>query len=119
MASGTRDPVWAVTPEKVEAAVRRIAEVSRPEMIILFGSYVRGTQDRNSDLDVLVITADTVTDPRRESVRIRRALRDIPMAMDILVVPRSRWDQLKETPGLIYREALQTGKVVYGSAEAA
>jgi hypothetical protein len=41
------------------------------------------------------------------------------MAMDILVVPRSRWDQLKETPGLIYREALQTGKVVYGSAEAA
>lgn len=119
MNSEAKAPVWAVTPEKVEAAVRRIVEVSRPEKIIVFGSFARGTQGWNSDLDVLVITGDTVANPRQESARIRRALRDIPMAIDVLVVPRGQWEHLKDTPGLVYREALRTGKVVYESAEAA
>jgi len=106
---------WAVTPEKVQAAIQRIVEVSRPVRVIIFGSYIRGATGRNSDLDVLVITDDTVENPRKESVRIRRALRDISMPIDILVVPRSRWQALKGRPGLIYREALKTGKVVYES----
>jgi len=111
-------PPWAVTPEKVEAAVRKIIEVSRPVKIILFGSYVRGATGRDSDLDILVVTADTIRNPRQESVRLRRALREISMPMDILVVPRSQWEELKDTPGLIYREAWRTGKVVYESPQA-
>ncbi|MGB9610523.1 MAG: nucleotidyltransferase domain-containing protein [Bryobacteraceae bacterium] len=119
MANHTTVPSWAVTPEKVEEAVRKIIEVSHPEKIILFGSYVRGATGRNSDLDILVVTSDTVENPRRESVRIRRALRGIPMPMDILVIPRSQWEKLKDVPGLIYREALKTGKVVYECSQAA
>lgn len=119
MASGTRDPVWAVTPEKVEAVIQRIVDVSRPEKIILFGSYARGTQGRNSDLDVLVVAGDALVNSRQESVRIRRALRDIPIAVDVLVISRGQWEQVKDTPGLVYREALRRGKVVYESPEAA
>jgi len=44
-----------VTSDKVEAAVRKIIEVSRPLKLILFGSYVRAKQP-DSDLDILVIT---------------------------------------------------------------
>ena len=113
MQSKSSQPPWAPTPAKVEEAVRKIIEVSRPLKIILFGSYVRGATDRNSDLDVLVVTEDTIENPRKESVRIRRALRGIPMPMDILVVPRSKWEERKDLPGLIYREASSTGKVVY------
>ncbi len=96
--------------------VRKIVQVSRPARIILFGSYVRGRMDRNSDLDVLVVSDDTVKNPRKEAVRIRRALRGIFMPMDILVVPESRWEALKDRPGLIYREAARTGVVAYESA---
>ena len=92
---------WEVNAEKVEAAVRRIVEVSRPVRLILFGSYVTETTNLNSDLDVLVITRDGVADARKESVRIRRALRGISMPMDILVVPKSKWDELKDVPRLI------------------
>lgn len=104
---------WEVTPEKVEAAIRKIIEVSRPLKLILFGSYVRGEMNVNSDLDVLVITRDYIASPRKESVRIRRALRGISMPMDIIVVPEEEWVQLKENHGMIYREALREGKVVY------
>ncbi|MBI4827770.1 MAG: nucleotidyltransferase domain-containing protein [Nitrospinae bacterium] len=106
-------PSWEVTPEKVEKAVQRIVETSRPAKIILFGSYVKGTIGSNSDLDILVIASGNIADSRRESVRIRRALRGISMPMDILVVSQPQWEQLKDAPGLIYREAATNGKVVY------
>lgn len=104
---------WLVTPEKVELAVRRIIEVGRPRKIILFGSFVRGEIDVNSDIDILVVAGDEIEFPRKESVRLRRALRGISMPMDILVVPWAQWEELKDRPGLIYREALKEGRVVY------
>ncbi|MEW6532030.1 MAG: nucleotidyltransferase domain-containing protein [Thermodesulfobacteriota bacterium] len=108
-------PDWAVTPEKVEKAVRKIIEVGKPRKIILFGSFVKGVPTLNSDLDVLVITGDEISSSRRESVRIRRALRGISMPMDIIVVPEAKWTQFRDCPGTIYREVLRTGKVVYES----
>jgi predicted nucleotidyltransferase len=104
---------WAVTAEKVELVIRKIIDLVQPLKIILFGSYINGTLTINSDLDVLVITGDDTENPRKESVRIRRALRGISMPMDILVVPQTQWEQLKDQPGMIYREAHRTGKVVY------
>jgi len=106
---------WEVTHEKVEAAIRKIIEVSRPLKIILFGSYVRGETNINSDLDVLIIMRDGIANPRKESVRIRRALSGISMPIDIIVVPETEWMQLKDKPGMIYREAWREGKTVYES----
>jgi predicted nucleotidyltransferase len=81
--------------------------------VILFGSAVRGETNIHSDLDILVVTGDEIDSPRKESVRIRRALRGIVMPMDILVVPESLLQELGDQPGLIYREALRHGKVIY------
>lgn len=106
---------WEVTAEKVASAVQKIVEICHPVKVILFGSYVRGETDLNSDLDILVITSDEIDNPRKESVRIRRALRGISMPMDILVVPNSRWEMTKDMPGLVYREALTKGQVAYES----
>jgi predicted nucleotidyltransferase len=108
--------LWVITPEKVQTAIKRIIEVSRPRKLILFGSYVRGNMDLNSDLDILVVTGDDIENPRKESVRIRRALKGIVMSMDILVVPESKLQELVNVPGLIYREAMRDGEVVYESA---
>ena len=105
--------LWAITPEKVQTAIKRIIEVSRPRKLILFGSYVRGNMNLNSDLDILVVTGDDIENPRKESIRIRRALKGIVMSMDILVVPESKLEELTNMPGLIYREAMRDGEVVY------
>lgn len=108
--------LWEITSEKVQNAIKRIVEVSRPRKLILFGSYVRGNMNLNSDLDILVVTGDDIENPRKESVRIRRALKGIVMSMDILVVPESKLEELTNVPGLIYREAMRDGEVVYESA---
>ncbi len=110
------DAFSSVTPEKVQIAVQKIVEAARPRRIILFGSYIRGTTNRNSDLDVLVIMDGDVENPRKESVRLRRALKGIMMPMDILVVSPTLVEELAESPGLVYREAFRNGKIVYESA---
>lgn len=109
------EPVWQITPEKVRAVVQRLIQLARPRKIILFGSYIRGGATRDSDLDVLVVTDDKLESPRQESVRLRNAVSDINMPMDILVVPYSRFEALRQKIGLIYREADRHGKVVYES----
>jgi hypothetical protein len=37
--------------------------------------------------------------------------------LGILDVPERKWLELKDEPGLIYREALKKGKVIYESSE--
>ncbi|HEY0791269.1 MAG TPA: nucleotidyltransferase domain-containing protein [Chthoniobacterales bacterium] len=111
------EPPWWVSPEKVETVVQRLIDVARPKKIILFGSYVRGELTRHSDLDVLVVTADDVESPRRESVRLRNAVGDVNMPMDILAVQESRFRVLRDKIGLIYREAALRGRVVYDSED--
>lgn len=104
---------WTVTPEKVEAAIQRIVSFRSPRRLILFGSAVRGYIHDHSDLDILVVTAEEIENPRKESARIRRALRGISMPMDILVVSEAKLRELADRPGLVYREVLRHGKVVY------
>ena len=109
-------PVWAVTPAKVAAAVQTLVETARPRKLFLFGSNATQVEHSNSDLDVLVVTDDSVQNPRRESVRLRRALHGILMPVDILVVNESFFNAHKTTPGLIYREVLANGRLVYDAA---
>jgi predicted nucleotidyltransferase len=119
MMSNAQIPAWAITPEKVDLAVKRLVEAGRPHKIILFGSYVRGETHRDSDLDVLVVTDDTIQSTRKEGARLRGALRGIRMCMDILVVREGDFDRLKDQVGLIYREALRHGRVVYEAGQPA
>ncbi|MBI4042494.1 MAG: nucleotidyltransferase domain-containing protein [Deltaproteobacteria bacterium] len=107
---------WRITKSKVKAAVKRIIEVSRPRRVFLFGSYVQGTQNINSDVDILVVVGDTIANCRKEGVRIRKALGDISMPMDILVVRYRDFKKLAHIPGLIYETIVKEGKVVYEAA---
>ena len=104
---------WTVTPEKIGAAVQRIVDVGQPSQVIVFGSAARSGARPPHDLDLLVVTKDDIAHPRHESVRLRRALRGISMSVDILVISARRLRQVADHPGLVYREALRHGKVVY------
>ena len=107
---------WSVTPTKVRAAVQRLIEVAAPRKLYLFGSFVRNEANYDSDLDVLVVVDDSVTAPRKESLRLRQALRDIHMPFDILVVTESFFNAHLDSPGLIFHEIVETGRLVYERA---
>ena len=64
------------------------------ERVILFGSKARGTEDAESDIDLLVLTSREITWREREAVV--GALYDIQLRYDVLlsplVVPTTEWE---------------------------
>ncbi len=91
-------------------------KAAHPTRVILFGSAARGGRRVPHDADLLVISGSEVQRPRKESIRIRRALRGIPMPMDILVISERQLREVADQPGLVYREALRVGKIVYDAS---
>jgi predicted nucleotidyltransferase len=114
MTAGT-EPLWAVTPDKVAEAVRRIVAVARPTRVIVFGSQARGDPGRDSDLDLVVIEKE-VADRYAEMVRLHRALSGLILPVDILVVSESDFEEWAATPGSIYRTIQRERKVLFEAA---
>jgi len=90
----------------------RILGVCRPVRIVVFGSFARGTEGPDSDVDVLVVDDQAV--PRRErSVQIRRALRGLGVPVDVIVATSEDLHRYGEAIGLIYGPAVREGLVLF------
>ncbi len=81
------------------------------DRIILFGSRARGDYREDSDWDFLLVTKTRY--PRevvREFVlRVRRALVDIGIVAEIIVVDRDTLEQYRNCTGYVYHHALSEG----------
>jgi uncharacterized protein len=92
--------------------INKIEKFFQPEKIYLFGSYARGDSNESSDLDILVEFAD-YKDKRKLAVEIRKALSDLPLPKDILIIKSSEIESYKEKNWSVYSNALKEGKLLY------
>jgi uncharacterized protein len=92
--------------------VKRIVEAVHPLRIILFGSAARGTMEANSDLDVLVVVCDG-SDCLSTAQMLHRAVSDLGIAKDIVVVPAGDVERHGANPYLVLHAALTEGKELY------
>jgi len=82
--AGAAGKPWAVTPEKVEAVVKRLVKAASPLRLIAFGSAVRGDLAAANDLDLLVVEPELAS-RYNETVRLQKTLRGILMSVDLVV----------------------------------
>jgi len=85
------------------------------EKIILFGSYARGSNDENSDIDILIVVKN-LDNERKLTKLLYRALldEDISTPIDFIAVDYDKYNTLKSKIGLIYRTIEREGQVLYG-----
>jgi predicted nucleotidyltransferase len=102
----------ATAQPKIDEMVRRIVSGFAPERIILFGSQARETAAPESDVDLLVVMASTVA-PRQQVVEIRKALADLHVAKDIIVVSPEYFDRYRDVVGTVVWPAVREGRVLY------
>jgi uncharacterized protein len=79
----------------VEAAARLLRERFPVEQVVLFGSKARGTDDAESDIDLLMLTSRELDWQERKA--LVAAMFDIELAHDVvistLVVPVREWEE--------------------------
>lgn len=101
-----------LSEETLQQAVLAIIKSAHPEKIILFGSYARQEADKGSDLDLIVIEKNPVN-RGMEMVKIRNAIGDIGIGVDVLVFSDEyvkEWGHLKST---VLYWAMKEGRVLY------
>lgn len=101
-------------PPQATEALRRILAVSTPQRVILFGSWARGEASPDSDLDLLVVLP--LTDSRRSiALRLLKALADLPVPKDVVVLSPEEWEVKRHLPGTIAYPAEQEGYTLYAA----
>jgi predicted nucleotidyltransferase len=79
----------------------------------LFGSYARGAEGPDSDVDLLVIASNNAQPRRTELRKIWNALSGIMVPKDVLVYSRDDVKKWQDTPSHVISIALREGKVLY------
>jgi uncharacterized protein len=98
----------------IAEAGRRLAAAAPDAKVILFGSRARGEGRSDSDLDLLVIEPE-LKSRRAEFVRLRQALGDLGVPVDLIVLSAGYADQRAQVRGSMVNEALQRGRVLAGA----
>jgi predicted nucleotidyltransferase len=97
----------------LKEARRRLAEAEPDAEIILFGSRARGDARPDSDLDLVVIEPDF--DRRGEEYgRLRKELRGLGVAVDLVIYRRREADEWGGVPGSFLHRVLGEGRVLVG-----
>jgi predicted nucleotidyltransferase len=91
--------------------VSRLTKIN-PDRIILFGSYVYGKHDKNSDLDICVITGSQASKSEKKK-NIRYLLKDLTIAKDILTPTMDEYNFYKKEAGSVYMEIDKKGKIIW------
>ena len=98
----------------IQEAGRRLADAAGSDArVILFGSHARGDARPDSDLDFLVIEPK-IESRTSEFVRLRNALGELGVPVDLLVYRSSEAEKWGGFPGTVVYDALREGRVLVG-----
>ena len=98
---------------KIEAieSVRRFSDSIRdshkPLLVVLYGSYVRGTQSASSDIDVAVIVDHIEGDLLDQEAALYRARRSIDDRIEPVLL------ETGDDPSGFLSNVLSTGEIIY------
>jgi uncharacterized protein len=103
-----------ISPELLEEIVRRLVGCLDPEKIILFGSHAYGEPNDDSDIDLLVIIAQSDEPRYRRSREAYDALWGLTAPAEILVMTRNEVERSVTVKASLVHQAIHGGKVLYG-----
>lgn len=103
-------------PVAIDKMVERIVDGFNPLRIILFGSQARGTADKRSDIDLLVVMENGI-DRHNSDLELMRAIADLPVDRTVLSTTPEHIDGVTGASVVYY--ALREGVILYERSHSA
>jgi uncharacterized protein len=100
----------------INEARDNLVNTYNPTAIYLFGSYAWGHPDKESDLDFLVVVDAEIKDRYKALVDGHRALVDLPLPKDILLLTLQEFEQASERASSLHYKIKRQGKKIYARA---
>lgn len=97
----------------LEQIVGRLVEGMRPEQIILFGSYAYGEPKEGSDLDILVVVAESTEPAHRREQKAYGCVGAVGVPKDLLVLTRDEFERQARVVTSLARRVKEGGTVLY------
>jgi hypothetical protein len=102
-----------VSSELLDEIVGRLVQGLHPEKIILFGSQAYGEPTEASDLDLLVVVAESDEPPHRRAQTAYGCVGAIGVSKDLLVWTREEFEKQARVVTSLARRVKERGKVLY------
>ena len=99
----------------INEVVTKIATKFNPDKIIIFGSCANGTQNENSDLDLLIVQ-DSDQPMQKRGLDIRLSLIGAMIPMDLLIYTKSEFDQELKSVFSFLNSVMENSKILYEPA---
>lgn len=96
----------------ISEIVEKIEQQLKPRKIILFGSYAHGKPNRDSDIDILIVTEKPLAMEKTFQLK-HSLLKNNSMPVQIITIPLEEFLETKEIIGGIAYPASKYGKTLY------
>lgn len=96
----------------IQAIAQLIVERFNPEQVILFGSHARGEVGEHSDIDLLVVLADTGRPQRGNPIR-RAIAEHFVLPVDVIIRSPEVLAAQRNDPYSFVHKVLKEGEVLY------
>jgi predicted nucleotidyltransferase len=114
MAKIEKKNIGHLTDSLIEDIVSCIVGLLPVERIFLFGSSATSEMTESSDIDLLIVSK--TEDPWEDKMMLRKSLRGLGYAFDIVLISPERFLERKDVIGTIIYPAVHFGKVIYERA---
>jgi len=105
-----------ISQDKIEEIKQKIVNNFNPKQILLIGSYASGTQNNDSDLDLLIVK-DSDLPRQSRAFNIRKSLIGNRIPMDILVYTPDEFESEKNEKYSFINSALKNSRLLYDQSK--
>ena len=100
----------------IDKIVPLIVSLVSPTQIVLFGSYARGDNTLNSDIDLLIVKRNLKNEREINNLLYRAFIENkINIPIDLISIDYNKYNELNNKLGYIYKTIKEQGKVLYGT----
>ena len=103
-----------LSSEFLEDIIEKITSATEVKKIYIFGSYARGEERKDSDIDIYAVVPDSCKEIWRANVNIRSALFRLDLPKDVLTKRESTFESDSQRFASLESDVINEGVLIYG-----